>query len=44
MSGWRDRAAGLLKRAARAKEPARSGKPVPVAEPGIARVAVNPEA
>jgi len=44
MSEWRDRAMGLLRRAAAAKQPARREQPAPGAEPGIARVAAGEEA
>jgi hypothetical protein len=43
MSGWRDRVTGMLKGRSKAERNVRGEVPVPGAEPGMARVAVNPE-
>jgi HAE1 family hydrophobic/amphiphilic exporter-1 len=44
LSGWRDRAMGLLKRPAAEAKTARRKEPMPEAEPGMARAMAGPEA
>jgi HAE1 family hydrophobic/amphiphilic exporter-1 len=44
MSGWRDRAMGLLRRSATGARAARRPEPVSGAEPGMARAAAGPDA
>jgi HAE1 family hydrophobic/amphiphilic exporter-1 len=43
LSGWRDRAMGLLRRPAKAAKAARRKEPAPGAEPGMARSMAGPE-